>query len=311
MRISVALCTYNGEKYIENQLESILKQTCPIDELIIVDDCSSDSTINKIRKIEDSRIKLVRNNENLGYVKNFEKAINLCSNEIIFLSDQDDIWALNKVEEIKQVFKINEKAKVVYSDAIIIDKYNNVLAESLYSKLKNSNQKEGNRRNPIDTFNDIDIKGCLVAFKKEFLDTILPFEKNWGHDHWITILAYITNNLYYLDKQLIYYRRHSEHHGSDDSFLETTNDRKSTSNVLLRRFVKLTSLKNRIVNINLKADNQKYNILSDYLEALRLRVIALKQKKIRIILLLFYKKYYFYYYRGCKSFLKDVFHCVK
>ena len=111
MKTSVALCTYNGEKYIKYQLDSILNQTVPIDEIIICDDGSTDSTIsilNSYREQYPSIFKIHTNENNLRSVKNFEKAISLCSNEFIFLSDQDDIWADHKVKIHLDFFKKHE-----------------------------------------------------------------------------------------------------------------------------------------------------------------------------------------------------------
>ena len=104
---SVAMCTYNGEKYIKEQLESIIHQTLPPDEIIICDDGSNDHTISAIK--ETMRVwrgswMLVQNEKNLGYKKNFQKAISLCQGDIIYLSDQDDVWDLHKMELMNQIF---------------------------------------------------------------------------------------------------------------------------------------------------------------------------------------------------------------
>ena len=107
MKLSVAMCTYNGEQHVNEQLESILKQTMTVDEIIICDDGSTDKTIQIIEQFQmnfPNIITLHRNSFNLGSNKNFEKAITLCSGDYIFLSDQDDIWKINKVEKIIQSF---------------------------------------------------------------------------------------------------------------------------------------------------------------------------------------------------------------
>jgi glycosyltransferase involved in cell wall biosynthesis len=105
MKTSVAICTFNGEKYIKAQLESILNQTLAIDEIIICDDGSNDKTIAIIELIQienPNKISLYKNKVNLGSTKNFEKAISICTGYYIFLSDQDDIWKENKVEKVIQ-----------------------------------------------------------------------------------------------------------------------------------------------------------------------------------------------------------------
>lgn len=99
MKTSVALCTYNGEKYIKEQLDSILNQTKKVDEIIVCDDCSSDKTVeilNHYSSTNPGLFKIYINEQNLRSVKNFEKAITLCTGDIIFLSDQDDFWVNEK-----------------------------------------------------------------------------------------------------------------------------------------------------------------------------------------------------------------------
>jgi glycosyltransferase involved in cell wall biosynthesis len=107
--ISIAMCTYNGERFIKEQLDSILNQTYKNFELIITDDDSSDKTITIIKEYikQDKRIKLYQNNSNLGFIKNFEKAISLCSGDYIVLADQDDIWKVNKLEIFLEQIKDN------------------------------------------------------------------------------------------------------------------------------------------------------------------------------------------------------------
>src|SRR6266542_888200 len=110
MKISVAIGTYNGEKFLNVQLESILQQTIPVHEIIVCDDHSGDDTINILREFEvsyPSLLKIFANEKNLGVVKNFEKAISLCTGNIIFLADQDDVWNNNKVESVLNFFRNN------------------------------------------------------------------------------------------------------------------------------------------------------------------------------------------------------------
>src|SRR5574344_1640995 len=120
--ISIAMCSYNGERFIKEQIDSIIAQTYKNFELIIVDDGSKDNTIEIIKyyQSKDSRIKLFQNEKNLGFVKNFEKAITLCSGDFIALADQDDVWKKNKIE----VFLNNiDKNMLIYSDAILMYQY--------------------------------------------------------------------------------------------------------------------------------------------------------------------------------------------
>ena len=124
MTTSVALCTFNGEKFLKEQLDSILNQTVTIDEIIVCDDGSTDATISILNSYKEKFPEIFNiyiNEENLRSVKNFEKAMLLCKNEIIFLSDQDDIWEKNKVEKCLDFFKKEEEIDVFCSNAFIIN----------------------------------------------------------------------------------------------------------------------------------------------------------------------------------------------
>ena len=120
--ISIAMCTYNGERFLNEQISSILEQTYRNFELVIVNDNSKDNSINIIKEYQskDNRIKLFQNNKNIGFLKNFEKAISLCRGDFIALSDQDDVWKKNKLEIFLK--NINDNM-LIYLDAILIDEY--------------------------------------------------------------------------------------------------------------------------------------------------------------------------------------------
>src|SRR5690554_2119128 len=111
--ISVCMATYNGGRYIEEQLNSILSQLGPDDEVIICDDCSTDNTVEKATAIGDSRIKIFRNEKNLGYIRNFEKSVVLANGDYIFLSDQDDIWPSGRIALMLSAMKSASKSVVV------------------------------------------------------------------------------------------------------------------------------------------------------------------------------------------------------
>ena len=133
--ISIAMTTYNGEKYIERQLESIFSQTLPADEIIICDDASKDRTveiINRfIEKNQTDKIRLVHNQENLGYIRNFHKAISLTRGDYIFLADQDDVWHADKIEQTLQVLK-DKNASVVCTNCSLIDDEGNDISDSSF-----------------------------------------------------------------------------------------------------------------------------------------------------------------------------------
>ena len=145
MKISVALCTYNGEKFLSEQLESILQQSVKPNEIIICDDGSKDSTVKILKNSESNHSNIIQvhqNAVNLGFVKNFEKAISLCLGEIIFLSDQDDIWKENKIERFIETFENNPDCTYVFSNAEATDEIGGNLEYSLWNSVKFTPKKQ-------------------------------------------------------------------------------------------------------------------------------------------------------------------------
>lgn len=200
--ISVAMATYNGEKYIKQQIDSILKQLTVDDELIISDDGSTDTTLKIINSYNDSRIKVV-NGPKLGVKQNFANAIKKCTGKYIFLSDQDDIWIDNKVNKVLRTFE-NNKCTCIVHDAIVFDSNtNNILYDSFY-KLRNS--KKGIVKNIIKN----SYIGCCMAFDSRMKDKILPIPNDIEmHDQWIGILNDKYGNVLFIKDKLLKYRRHS------------------------------------------------------------------------------------------------------
>ncbi len=215
MKTSVALCSYNGEKYLNEQLDSILNQTIPVNEIVVCDDGSTDQTVailNQYSLNHPGLFKIYQNEQNLRSVKNFEKALSLCSNEIIFLSDQDDVWELNKVEDYLTYFKTNPTINVIASNGYHMDK-NSTKSERLsYWDIP---QILTNHTIYFDYYRLISIMGnvatgATMAVKKEFIQTVFPFPlvKNFHHDEWIALLAAAQNSFVLLDHKYFSYRIH-------------------------------------------------------------------------------------------------------
>lgn len=203
MRISVSLCTYNGEKYIKEQLQSILTQTRQIDEIVICDDKSSDATVsvmNDILQTSDIKYKIVCNPKKIGLIKNFEKCISLCTGDLVFFSDQDDVWEPYKVEKMSRIFENNPNCVLCYSDAVVM---NSDLSEVLYSSL---NKRYQIKFNIIDAIDGRVPHGCTEAVKKSFIRNVMPFR--FAHDHWSAMCAPFYGDVECVDETLIKYRRH-------------------------------------------------------------------------------------------------------
>lgn len=201
-KVSVAMATYNGEKYIEEQIKSILMNLEANDELIISDDGSTDNTIKIITEIikKDSRIKLL-NGPKKGVKQNFANAINNCTGEYIFLTDQDDVWIENKVDKVLYCFQ-KEECTLIVHDAEIVDENLNEIEKSFF-KFRNSGK--GILKN---IWKNTYI-GCCMTFKSEIKKHILPIPNNIEmHDQWIGIINEIYGKSYFLNEKLIKYRRH-------------------------------------------------------------------------------------------------------
>jgi glycosyltransferase involved in cell wall biosynthesis len=217
--ISVALCTYNGEKYLHRQLDSILLQTVPVDEIVIVDDLSTDYTSGILDDYASNYpgiFRIFKNKKNIGAKKNFEKALYLCKGDIIFLSDQDDVWDSHKVQRIIAHFDTHEEDRVVFTNAGLIDSDDHPLQYSLWEvntftkEVRDYTDNKDNLLRYLLKYGKI-VTGATVAIKKDILGDILPFKlmhKMW-HDAWIALVAANFHALGYIDEPLIKYRLHS------------------------------------------------------------------------------------------------------
>lgn len=196
--ISVCLATYNGEKYIREQLDSILCQLSDTDEVIISDDGSTDDTINVINSYNDNRIKQFINQGRHGYVTNFENAFTHANGDYIILSDQDDIWLPSKVEKVMDALLTYD---LVMHDANIVDGSGKKLGKTFYSIIKHhKNSFIANWLRPR-------FLGCCMAFKSNVLKSALPMT-SLDHDYWIGMFALYKFKVKFLDDALINYRRH-------------------------------------------------------------------------------------------------------
>ena len=199
MNVSVALAAYNGEKYISQQIDSILSQLSLDDELVISLDPSTDQTLNIIQSYNDPRIKVIKG-PGKGLIKNFENAIVHTSKEIIFLSDQDDVWKENKIETVLKAF--DDNTLLVVHDAIVVDESLKEIHSSFFSIC---HSKTGIVKNIIKN----SYIGCCMAFRKELIEQIIPFPKSLPmHDQYIGLMAEKKGKSKFINEKLIYYRRH-------------------------------------------------------------------------------------------------------
>lgn len=215
-KISVAMATYNGEKYIKEQLESILKQTFVPDEIIICDDNSNDNTIgiidNTLKK-EDIKYSVIKHERNEGVVKTFKEALKASTGDYVFLCDQDDYWYTDKVERFIDVFKRSKEINVILSDANITDeklvKQRKTLWETLKFYPQNKDYNSLNEYIKKEMFKRNIFTGMCMCVRKSWLDNLPDYSNFMLHDEFMGWNALIDSSIYLLQKSTAAYRQHN------------------------------------------------------------------------------------------------------
>lgn len=201
--ISIALCTYNGEKFLEKQLQSILSQTYSNLEVVIVDDQSTDGTEEIVLEFSkaDPRIKFFKNPENLGFNKNFEKAISLSKGEYIAISDQDDIW---NPEKISMLFEHIGDNWVIFSNSALVNEQEVPTGENLIEQVDLDHLQ-------YKSFLFINhVTGHTSLLRREFLKYYLPIPEQGYYDWWMGFIAAYHEKIIFIDKILTKHRIHSQ-----------------------------------------------------------------------------------------------------
>lgn len=219
MKISIAMATYNGAQYIQGQLQSFVDQTRQPDELIITDDCSTDQTeaiVREFAKTAPFAVEFHRNEKNLGYCGNFNAALMKTTGDLVFLSDQDDVWFPEKIEHMIEVAERNPQALVVMNDAALTDGELNEVGLTKIGQIKSAGLG----------YEDF-VMGCCCAIRRELLSFGIPIPGGLkAHDGWLVGLADGLGAKVVEDKVLQFYRRHE----------------KNESQVLINRLHKATPL---------------------------------------------------------------------
>lgn len=211
------MCTYNGALYLREQLASISGQTLPPDELIICDDQSSDGTLKLLEAFAATApfdVRIHVNEKRLGSTKNFERAISLCTGEIIALADQDDEWMPHKLARIGSTLRSNESIGAVFTDAEIVDENLRPLGHRLWRHSRFGSTEQGlvkNGRAFELMLNHSFVTGATMAFRSAFKQLVLPIptsNPHLIHDHWIALLISAVSKIDFIDEPLIKYRQH-------------------------------------------------------------------------------------------------------
>ena len=216
MKISIALCTFNGEQFLEQQLASFSKQTRSPDELVVCDDASSDTTVSVLENFAKTApfpVSIFLNEQNLGSLKNFEQVIEKCSGDIIALSDQDDVWLPEKLKCIATVFESRPNSGLVFSNAILTDVNLKPTGWKLFDMtFRRTDKKRFRAGKAIDVFLEYNvITGAAVAFRAELRRHFLPIPQltDFIHDGWIGLVAAISSRIEFIDTPLLLYRQHA------------------------------------------------------------------------------------------------------
>lgn len=213
--LSVAICTYNGARYLAEQLESVAAQSRPPDELVVCDDGSTDETVAIVRAFERQApfpVRVFVNSRNLGSTRNFEEAIARCSGDIIVLADQDDVWRWDKLERLAGVLEESPCVGAVFSDAEVVDERLNPLGYRLWESVRFTPTEQA-RLKAGDAFRVLVrhnvVTGATMAFRSAHRSLILPIPPAWTHDGWIALIVAAVADLAMIPEPLVAYRQHA------------------------------------------------------------------------------------------------------
>ena len=220
LKVSVALCTFNYAEFVGAQLESILGQSRPPDEVLVSDDGSEDDTLAIVERVAarfPCEVRVVQNARCLGCTGNFGSAIAQARGDVIFLSDPDDVWLEHRIERMLAPFAESDRVAVVYSDAFLADAQLRPTGRTIFQARRS--MRLATRRSARELVHGVDIGvlGSMMALRSALRPYVLPVEATWGHDHWILFIAHAIAEVRAIDEPLMYYRRHARNTGFDRS----------------------------------------------------------------------------------------------
>lgn len=272
-KISVAMTTYNGSKYIIKQLDSLKNQSRKIDELVICDDCSTDNTVELVNDyIKSNNLEgwnIYSNENNLGFINNFKQAIKKTTGDIIFLCDQDDEWCVNKISTMTDIIEKNNQVKLLSCSLTFIDEnrkpYTPSNIPSWYQKMISTSPEE---ITPIDFINICNANfapGCTMCFTREICDKYcnMDYEYELPHDWLIALIASVDNGYYHLNTSLINYRIHIS------NAIGVSKAKNSQNNK--QQIKRLNSLKNRL-HLAKKFDYHNMTLIDNCLKYVESRI---------------------------------------
>lgn len=310
MKVSIALATYNGERYLKEQLDSFLLQTRLPDELVISDDKSDDNTLNILSDFKNNapfEVKIFSNKENIGYVKNFERAIAATTGDFIFLSDQDDVWMDNKIKIMLEYDYLHtDQPTLLTGDRILTDTNLNELGKtSIEEHVRLGFGKQGYAG------------GSAMVFNRQLKEIIIPIPDKfgWAHDTWITSIAKKINRYYVIDNAVQLYRRHLN---STSNSIFNSEKKYSKAKLFIESISAISDYGEHLKRQELLLERLKLlkgseyielvNYMKRHIEAIELRIIIRNKNLLmrlpNVIRMMIDGKYKFF--NGSKSFFKDL-----
>lgn len=217
IKVSVALCTYQGAVYLREQLDSILQQTRPVDEVVVYDDGSRDETLailEQYQKNSQIPFHIHQNSKNLGSSKNFEQCLQACSGDVLFLSDQDDRWMPEKVARQLAFLEQFPRMDAVFSNALMMDQHGHPTGESAFEKIEFTPEAQGQWKSGAAfdiLLRGYVVTGATVAVKKAVVPEVFPTPELYPeliHDGWLALYLSMFDRIGFVDDPLIFYRTH-------------------------------------------------------------------------------------------------------
>jgi glycosyltransferase involved in cell wall biosynthesis len=309
------MCTYNGEQYLREQLDSIASQTMLPEELIICDDGSVDSTLKIAEDFAHSshfKVRVQRNSKNLGVTKNFEKAICLCSGKFIALCDQDDVWYPQKLATLKAILSSNPSAGGVFSNADLIDQNSRPLGKELWRSFDFSPkfQRRFMRDDPVSVLLKRGVvTGAAFMIRADLRNDFLPIPASWLHDDWITWMLVLKSRLIPTPKCLLGYRVHGGQQAGVPALTlrgRMSQSREKESRMCRERMQRFRDLKARLRDMHIEPSPNLIKDIENVIRHSDARANLGRSYFDRLRYILSHYAAYDRYSNGLRTMLKDI-----
>ncbi|MDR3621635.1 MAG: glycosyltransferase [Paludisphaera borealis] len=216
LKLSIAMASYNGGRFLQEQLDSIARQSRPPDELVVCDDGSSDDTMDILNQFQGRAsfpIEIQRNERQLGYAKNFEKVMGLCRGDLIFPCDQDDVWHETKLHKHETIYNNETDVGMIYNNSRYIDVDSRLMDGTVFERSFCRNPQMFETLQSDQAFivlaRNWRVSGCMTSFRARFWDAITPIPGELNHDDWVAICMSLLSRIRLIAEPLNDYRQHS------------------------------------------------------------------------------------------------------